>query len=184
MRAYAFKGLCLLAVGVILAQFYFVQTLFSPIQPIENRPVATWSPTIENAAVLDVSASDETTGDILARPIFAPTRKPFVAPQVVVAEAEAPPPVEEQPPEPAQVTDPKTMSLKGIFVSGAMRSGLIASPEVPDGKWYTEGTTVMGWKIERFQDDSAILKQGEETFSLKQYVDNSQLPLGPAAPPQ
>jgi type II secretory pathway component PulC len=184
MRSYAFKILAVLAIAAIIAQLVFARVLFEPPEAVSARPVETWSPTIENGAELNATANGATTGVILARPLFAPNRKPYVAQEVVAEVAEPPPPLEEQAPEPVPITDPSTMSLKGIFVSGNTRSGFIVSPDIPEGKWYSEGTVVLGWKIGRFQDDNVILTQGSESFTLKQYVDNSQLPLGPVASPQ
>ena len=184
MRSYAFKLLGLVALAAIIAQLFFARVLIAPPDAITSRPVKTWSPSVENGAALDATTSGMASGDILNRPLFTPNRKPYVAQEVVAEVVETPTPEEEQVPDPVQLSDPRSMTLKGIFVSGNSRSGLIASPDEPEGKWYAEGSVVMGWKIGRFQDDNVNLTRGSETFGLKQYVDNSQLPLGPVTPPQ
>jgi hypothetical protein len=195
MRTYAFKALALLFSVIAGTELFLWQQARAPLPDPEARPLQTWSADVSAGGAGDAAAAQATDFSAIdARPLFAPTRRPFVAPQPDAPQITdtpdeplpepAPEVVSEPVPEtePAPVVDPAGFQLKGILVAGAKRTSLIVSPDNATGQWLSVGAQVMGWTIAEIGDDRLVLKNGDQSHTLKQYVDNPQSPLGGQTP--
>jgi Tfp pilus assembly protein PilP len=85
--------------------------------------------------------------EIAARPLFSPSRRPFVAPE----EEEAPAPAQSLP----------EVQLIGVLMTEQQRAALVQDAEGGDPSWVREGTTVGGWRVERIDESRVHLRAGE-----------------------
>ncbi len=110
--------------------------------------------------------------EMLSRPLFSPTRRPYVAPVA------APPPEPQAPPLQAEAPPASGGEIRviGIFLNGGDRQALLVSPRFPEGKWLSVEADVEGWKLARIEADSVQLAGPQGSLNLPLYVDN---PLGP-----
>jgi general secretion pathway protein N len=124
---------------------------------------------------------------VLQRPIFSPSRRPFVAapvapavepvPEQVQPEQAAPLPVAVENPEP-----PPQFSLKGILISPDKSSAFLVTAGIPAGQWLGIGDDFAGWTIKSIENNAVTLVRGEQSTVVELYVDNSQNGLGLARP--
>ncbi len=185
MRAYFYKFLsAVFVLGLVgVGVGFFVLKTNHPSDPT-SRPLIKWQPNLGPLPDLSDGTVKETGWtETFSRPIFSPTRRPFV-PVVTTPEPEIPTETPPPPPEPTPVFDPNQLVLKGIMMSSEKSLALISTPEHPGGSWIEQGSIVMGWKIEKIDRNSVLLKTSGLSHSLKQYVDNSGERLGtqPANP--
>jgi hypothetical protein len=110
--------------------------------------------------------------DMLARPLFSPSRRPYVAPVAVPAFVPEPPPLQEE----TRQEPGGTISVIGIFLDGADRQALLVSPSFPEGKWFSIDADLDGWKLARIEADSVQLAGPQGSLSLPLYVDNNNSP--------
>lgn len=132
------------------------------------------SPLAGNASTLPVRASAKTTdadaataggtGEILARPLFSRTRRPFVPPPVERVE-----PAPEEPQSVQAISEPP-LTLQGVYIRGRTRRALILSAEA-SAQWKTVGDTVSGWNIIEIAPNGIQLEAGGETRDIKLYVE-------------
>lgn len=85
--------------------------------------------------------------EIAARPLFSPSRRPFVAPE----EEEAPAPAQSLP----------SVQLIGVLVTEQQRAALVQTAEGGDPSWVREGTTLGGWRVEKIEENRVHLRTGE-----------------------
>lgn len=104
-----------------------------------------------------------TLGDLpetTARPLFHPTRRPFVAkPQEKMAAVG--PPSEAAEPEAAT---PSGLSLAGVMATGSKGRRALLRPEgQTNGTWVEEGGDIGGWRVQSIDDDRVVVeKSGNE----------------------
>jgi hypothetical protein len=93
--------------------------------------------------------------EIAARPLFSPSRRPFVA----VEEEEAPAPVESLPP----------VELVGVLMTEQQRGALVKAAGEGEATWVREGNRIQGWEVERIEDSRVQLRAGDrlETVELR-----------------
>jgi hypothetical protein len=84
--------------------------------------------------------------EIAARPLFSPSRRPFVAPE----EEEAPAPAESLP----------EVQLIGVLMTEQQRAALVQQTEGGDPSWVREGTAVGGWRVEKIEGSRVHLRAG------------------------
>ena len=92
---------------------------------------------------------------IAERPLFSPSRKPFVA-----AEQELPPvPVRSLPP----------LQLIGVLLTEQQRTALVQVVGEGDPSWVREGHEVQGWQVERIEQTRVHVRAGDrlETVELR-----------------
>lgn len=85
--------------------------------------------------------------EIAARPLFSPSRRPFVAPE----EEEAPAPAQSLP----------EVQLIGVLMTEQQRAALVQHADGGDPSWVREGTRVGGWRVERIDESRVHLRAGE-----------------------
>jgi hypothetical protein len=85
--------------------------------------------------------------EIAARPLFSPSRRPFVAPE----EEEAPAPAESLP----------EVQLIGVLLTEQQRAALVQNTEGGDPSWVREGTAVGGWRVEKIEGSRVHLRAGK-----------------------
>lgn len=113
--------------------------------------------------VLAPLLSPEEIAEISARPLFAPDRKPFVAPPPAVAEAGPEAPVAD-------------VSADGFRLVGTLRLGrttsraLIRTPGKPAAQWVEVGRAIEGWTLDTIEKDRALLKRDGQLAELKLFV--------------
>ena len=108
-------------------------------------------------------------GGILARPLFAPERRPMPPVEEV---APVPPPEEpdreEMPPsEPEPLSDPEPdpvregLRLHGVMSGGSFDAALVSLPGTP-AWWQRRGTEIEGWHLDRIGSDRIELRRGAD----------------------
>lgn len=85
---------------------------------------------------------------IAARPLFSPSRKPFVAPQAGEAAPEAPAPL---PP----------LELIGVLLTDIQQTALLRPLNGGKATWARENDAVAGWRIERIERSRVHLRAGD-----------------------
>jgi hypothetical protein len=107
---------------------------------------------------------------LLARPVFAKSRRPFEAPAPeapVKAEAGVAAVVTPAGPPP----DPSEFSLNAVFATGDRKMALLTSRATPDGKWLNVGDAIGAWRIAAIDSDAVEIQSGAYTFRVKLYTD-------------
>jgi hypothetical protein len=143
-----------------------------PAPDLDSRPIPEWTPNIISSTKNSFQAPRPVDlQEILARPLFRQSRRPFDASRVV---AVAPPPVQPIAPAPLPVpaAAPPQFTAKGIVFSGSYRTALIVKPDSPDGTWVTKGVELEGWQVVDITDAAVTMKSAGETITLNLYVDN------------
>lgn len=96
--------------------------------------------------------------EIGERPLFVPTRRPFVPPPEAEAEAI---PVEEPPPEPLLA------ELVGVVLAGQQRAALVQEQGAAGPRRLAIGQTVDGWRVEEVEAGRALFRRGDEVQVLE-----------------
>jgi hypothetical protein len=93
--------------------------------------------------------------EIAARPLFSPSRRPFV----VVEEEALPAPVESLPP----------VELIGVLMTEQQRGALMQAAGEGEARWVREGNKIQGWDVEKIEDSRVQLRAGDrlETVELR-----------------
>ncbi len=178
MRAYALRWIAILLASAAAALLWFSLPF---LMQSTNLPPITAGTSGESQELFvvppqrDAAASDGTA--ILARPLFGPTRRPFV-PVPLAAESEE---VEAEPapqPEPEVAAlsydDPAQLRLMGVLLTDNIASALIATPDRPEGKWFERGSEVIGWTIDAIAPNSVTLKVSDKTHVIQHYQQGSE----------
>lgn len=100
---------------------------------------------------------------IAARPLFSPSRRPFVAPQAgeVLPEAAAPlPPLE----------------LIGVLFTDTQQNALIRPLNGGDAAWVREQDAVAGWRIEKIERRRVHLRAGDRLEVVELRADGNVPP--------
>lgn len=95
---------------------------------------------------------------IANRPLFSPSRRPFVP--EVEEEAEAAPEAEPD-------LGPPEVELVGVMLSDKQRAALLAPTAGGQLQWLYEGQSWEDWVIEKIEPDRATLRQGERGAMLE-----------------
>ncbi|MGH6899266.1 MAG: hypothetical protein ACREJ5_22395 [Geminicoccaceae bacterium] len=92
---------------------------------------------------------------IAERPLFSPSRSPFVA----AAEEPAVVPVRSLPP----------LQLIGVLLTEQQRTALVQAVGEGDPSWVREGHKVQGWRVEKIEESRVHLRAGDrlETVELR-----------------
>lgn len=94
--------------------------------------------------------------DVIAeRPLFSPSRRPFVVAQVG--------------PEPAPAQPLPPLQLIGVLLTEQQRAALVQATGVGEPIWVREGSDVQGWRVERIERSHVDLRAGDrlETVELR-----------------
>ncbi len=110
------------------------------------------------------------------RPLFSPTRRPWVAPPVEpVPVPVEPEPVEAQPVV-AVATQPPQITLLGIDITPSGTKALTLKAGETDAVWMRAGELVDGWTVRQIKSTSIELENGSQSVTLELYP-------APVAPP-
>lgn len=143
---------------------------FAPPIDLKSRPVAKWQPSDGLGLPAEAAFAEQTAfAAALERPLFRVSRKPFDPATASITEPSPEPPPETPPPEPPPDMQ---LTIKGVLLDGANKQALIASPEMPDGIWLSQGAEIAGWKLVKLDENGAALAMGANQLELKLYVDN------------
>lgn len=174
MTAIAFASLAFaLAIGLY--------ALSQDMMALNERPVRKWNPDLGDSIDLAQQANQTDPSEVFARPIFSPTRRPFVAAPQPSVEPQ-PEPLLAEPPQAQPPSDPAQLQLKGVLEFNGAARALLLSPDQPNGVWLRPGEAIMGWEIKRIEANAVVLATAGQEFTLKQYVDNSGAGLGTEPP--
>lgn len=167
----------LAASATILMATYFIWSF--PIPDPSSRQIAKWQPSQGLAPDVPAGLAEQTQlSEALSRPLFRRSRRPFDPTRAAIAEA-VPEPPQIAGPEPPEAPRPELqLTVKGILLDGKTRKVLIASPEIPDGIWLSQGAEISGWRIVRLGSNGAMLTTGQQDLELKLYVDNAANTVG------
>jgi hypothetical protein len=126
------------------------------------------------AAALASAAAKPTLGDmefrpppqpqfdeISDRPLFFPSRRPFISP--VAAESEAP-----------RTADLPSIELVGLLLTGRGRAALIQPEGQAGAHWVHERQTVAGWLVEEIAADRVRLRGGDRVEIVKLRADRAR----------
>ena len=161
----AFAAICLTAAIVLM------------IRPIETAAVAPFQNTLHPSALQQTTVPSRIvfpvrTSAIVARPLFAKSRRPF-QPEAAIAPA---PPIE--PPSAPEAQLPimaaETLVLKGVFLHATTARALIASASNPDGTWLEAGAEIEGWKLQHIEREMVRLGRASHSTELKLYTNGGQ----------
>ncbi|WP_299695261.1 hypothetical protein [uncultured Tateyamaria sp.] len=103
---------------------------------------------------------------ITDRPLFAETRRPFVAeaPALTPVEAEAEP----EAPAPPPVLPPPEVRLLGVLSGGAREAALL-SIAGGDPEWFDIGSDIDGWRLSDIAPAEIQLTQNERALRVELY---------------
>ena len=121
----------------------------------------------EHAAALDNPLAAHALEDFAAtrdRPLFTPSRRPFVAPPV--ARAEAPPPPPPPPPE---------LTFFGTLVDAEGASAIVRGGPSEKPVHVHVGDMVGGWKIAMIDDRQIVLSRDDRSITFTMF-DSAQSP--------
>lgn len=142
--------------------------------PLAPAVTAAAQPAAEPPAVLEPREFRPPPEDqfevIAARPLFSPSRRPYVAP--AEPEADAPPA------EPEAVATP--VQLVGVFLAEGRRAALLLPEAQGQASWVREGEELAGWQVQRVEQDSVELRYRDRVEIVELRGDGS---MGTSAPP-
>lgn len=102
--------------------------------------------------------------DIVARPLFSPTRRP--PPLAQVSQPMAPPP----PP-------PLDLTLIGTMVGPQSKVAIVMAPGAPASQRFSVGQTVAGWEIVEIARDRIRLRAGTQEQDIRMLPPSQRQPM-------
>lgn len=114
------------------------------------------------------------SGETLARPVFSPTRRPYVRPErEAIPEEDLPAErYDEEPAEPTPQAD--QIALSGVYISDDTRRAFIVSPTAPEGEWLPIGAGVSGWELTHIEAGSVTISAPPQEVILQLYGEKSE----------
>jgi hypothetical protein len=167
MKKHAVFLISLAAALILSAGNYY---LFS--SPPESTPIFSAAPVNTNLPDV-IEGLVQTEGQTLrldqlqTRPLFSPTRRPWIAPQLEPVD-EPVPQVEIEPVIAEDVSRP-AISLIGIQKTPLGAKALLLKSGMQDASWFQPGQNVEGWIVRSIDSDSVELINGTQAFKLELY---------------
>jgi hypothetical protein len=150
----------LLVLGAVVAALGYVNWRVLQLEP-DSRPAAERT-TLASLATTPIPDSSPVEGravsdfeEIVRRPVFNASRRPFVAPEPAARE-------------PAR-TPPQDMRLMGIAIDAGKKQALLRTAQQPNGRWVGEGESIDGWQLRSVRGDAATIASGQQTHELRLY---------------
>lgn len=160
-------GLAALTIAAAVDVWLLADVADRATRPPPSLESVEWKPKL--SAGHEPTASARPIADYretLARPLFAKTRAPYVAPPP------PPPPVQPPPPPPpAPVLVDPGFSVGGVMITDALRKAYLMKKPEPHGVWVGEGEHFMGWKVQSIGASTAKLEQNDRTIELRLYPE-------------
>jgi hypothetical protein len=117
-----------------------------------------WSPEVLEFEPPAADGLEDTT----ARPLFSPSRRPFV----VTEEAE---------PEPAAGRVLPALQLIGVLITADQRAALVQAEDAPAPSWVREGAAIGGWRIEAIEA-SRVRLRGDDQLEIVELRPDTAVP--------
>jgi hypothetical protein len=160
-RSSRLQTVLVLALGAVMAALAYVNWWVLQLEPdsapIAERPVLA---SLTSTAVEEVRPIDDRSvsdfDEIVRRPVFTASRRPFVAPEPNVRE-------------PVRLLPPPDLKLLGVTIDASRKQALLRTAQQPQGRWISEGESVEGWHLRSVRDDAAIIASGQQTHELRLY---------------
>jgi len=129
-------------------------------QPVSSTRL--WAPLSLRAAPLPKATTKPLASyaQILARPVFRRTRKPWSPQRSAPAKTSA---------EPVGKQLDVDISIDGLTMFGRIKRVLVTSKSAPDGVWLSQGAVVEGWTISSIDASGATLKSASGSLRLSLY---------------
>jgi hypothetical protein len=154
----------LLLLGAVVAVLGLVNWWVLTLEPGASS-TASAAPAGLATAVPSAARPDERPlsdfAEIVSRPLFTATRRPYVPAEPTPVRAEAAPAEASRP--------PPNVRLIGVVIDAGKKRALLRTPEQPRGRWVEEGETIDGWQVRSVRADAAILAFGPGTHELRLY---------------
>ena len=158
--------LLLLAVNALLA-LAVVQLAATPAdvapRPPDRRPEPSAAGTGDSGEDVLPELADLDRNQVITRPLFAPGRRPWQAPQT-------PQPADDPGDDQAAVEAPPELTLLGVAIAnGKGRALILDATSGSDAVWVTEGETIAGYTLAEVSGGSARLQRDGESIPLELY---------------
>jgi hypothetical protein len=150
-------GAAALAGAVVLLALLNLHLLRSPvdISPLAPPAGKTGTPrpdSAEPATALDKKTAEQFQ-EIVARPLFNPSRRPVERKETTAAGPRA---------------EASDLRLVGVMKAADQPPrALLRSVNAPNGKWIAEGAEFNGWKLRKVNERSVVLQSGARSQELK-----------------
>lgn len=170
----------LAAVSALAALNWHLLTTPLDVRPIEAAPAS--SP-MTGAALEPTGPTKppQVYRETLARPLFRPDRRPFVAAPPPPPEQETPVAVEAASVPPAPLTPPEGLKLVGVMRDGSGGGrALMRTAQSPSASWLEIGDEIEGWRVAKIGQSNVTLELEDAKVSLDLYPS---APAGDAANP-
>ena len=146
---------CVSLAGLVTLEYIAAPRLTDAVVPVAAVAVAALPPAIALEAV-PASAFD----GVLARPLFAPSRRP---------PPDAPAPLVDAVPEAA----PFEIELVGVVIAGDERLALVRQPGLPVLVRVETGAAIGGWTVEAIEPDHVLFRSGTRLEEVRLRDDAS-----------
>jgi Type II secretion system protein C len=167
-------GLLLLAIAGLSAAVVLELTGGVAIAPdVTAAAPATAAPEAAAAPTTYRPPPERQFDEISDRPLFFPSRRPFVPP-AGATEAEATPAAE-----PAI-----GLELIGVLLTEHQRAALVQPQGEPAAHWVHEQQTVAGWLVEEIAPDRVRVREGDRVEVVKLRADQARGPTEPRSKPK
>lgn len=150
-------------------------------------PSADWQTPKINDTKRPAAKPIEAYPQIVDRPLFTSSRRPFVPVAVMPEVPSRSAPI----PAPIMVAPPPNIILTAVAIDGELQRAYLAPATQRDrGDWYAIGATVEGWQLASIEAEAIVLKLGEQQKRIALFDGPSaapaitqQQPLMPTAQP-
>jgi hypothetical protein len=166
-RSSRMHGALLLFLCALTAALGYVNWRVLQLEPAAAAPAEGRIVLASTTAVpaLDPAPTSRTLSDfdeIVRRPVFNASRRPFVVPEPTVRETAAPAPL-----------PPPDMRLIGVAIDGSKKRALLRNGKQPNGHWVQEGESIEGWQVRSVRSDAVIVASGQQAHELRLYPASS-----------
>jgi hypothetical protein len=164
--------------------------LYLSFTPLETSPIlkstqAEQLPT--NADEISIAKDDKALLLVhwQTRPLFAPNRRPWVAPVLEPAPASVPEVIQPVAIEPVIAIDvqPPNVALIGIQKTPNGAKALLLKAGTADAEWFKSGEQIDNWTVSAIENETVELANGNQTIKLELYP-NSTSQAAPTPPVQ
>jgi hypothetical protein len=169
------RGLPLFAV-LLIGTMLLTSNLYLLSSPLDTSIIVPSDPSITLNAGKDVHPESTDEKKLLlihaqTRPLFSPTRRPWVAPPA--AAALVPEPVQPEPvavePVVAVEVQPPQVTLLGIEITPTGSKALTLRAGEADASWLRAGELLDGWTVQKIERTSIELENGSRSITLELY---------------
>jgi hypothetical protein len=158
--------------------------------PVEISPILKPTQAEQLPAIADeISIAKDDKALLLVhsqtRPLFAPSRRPWVAPVLQLAPEPVPSAIPAVAIEPviAINVQPPNVTLIGIQKTPDGAKALLLKAGTAEAEWFISGQQIDSWTVSAIENETVELANGTQTMKLELYP-SSTLPAAPAQPVQ